>query len=515
VAEVSTDEKPFEQVVRARLAHACRTGVQSLVVATGAAGPARGSADQQRLGRRTVEERAAEGEEARTAAPLGGHAEVRRTDDVDPLVLLLGQAETRVPELVPIRHGRMLVSPFTFYRGAALIMAADLAGTPSSGLTTQLCGDAHLSNFGGYASAERRLVFDINDFDETFPGPFEWDVKRLAASFVVAGRDNGFTAKQSRKITLAAVEGYRRAMQDFASRPVLEVWYQHLDLEKTVTELAEQLEDATGKRRKQVKRARKAMAKAYTRNSMQALAKLTGTVDGQRRIISDPPLITRLDDMVDLDRDEVLERLTTLVADYRDSLPPERQRLLDHFRLVDVAHKVVGVGSVGTRAWVMLLQGAVEGEVLLLQAKQAQRSVLAEYLPGPGYENQGERVVIGQRLMQASSDIFLGWLRATPMSGGEVDYFLRQLRDWKVSAEIGEMTHVGMTTYARLCGWTLARAHARGGDRVAIASYLGESDTFDQALADFAETYADQNERDHASMTAAVDAGRIEALTGL
>jgi uncharacterized protein (DUF2252 family) len=484
-------------------------------VGNGAGGPSPGDADRVSLGRRTFEERVAQGKGARTAAPLEGHAEVCRADDVDPLALVLGQAETRVPELVPIRHGRMLVSPFTFYRGAALIMAADLAGTPSSGLTTQLCGDAHLANFGGYASAERRLVFDINDFDETFPGPFEWDVKRLAASFVVAGRDNGFKAKQSRKVTLAAVEGYRRAMLEFAGQPVLEVWYQHLDLEKTVAELSEELADATGKRKKQVKRARKAMAKAYTRNSMQALAKLTETVDGHRRILSDPPLITRLDDMVDLDREDVLERLTTLVADYRESLPPERQRLLDHFRLVDVAHKVVGVGSVGTRAWVMLLQGAVSGEVLLLQAKQAQRSVLADYLPDAGYEHQGERVVTGQRIMQASSDIFLGWLRATPLSGGETDYYLRQLRDWKVSAEIGEMTHVGLTTYARLCGWTLARAHARGGDRVAIASYLGESDTFDQALADFAESYADQNERDHAAMAAAVDAGRIEALAGL
>ncbi|MGW4930442.1 DUF2252 domain-containing protein [Agromyces sp. NPDC004153] len=481
-------------------------------------------------GRMSDRDRAARGKAARATTPLGAHADFRRSDEVDPIALLLGQAETRVQELVPIRHGRMLVSPFTFYRGAALVMAADLAGTSTSGLETQLCGDAHLSNFGGYASPERRLVFDINDFDETFPGPFEWDVKRLAASFVVAGRDNGFTAKQSRTVTRAAVESYRIAIRTFATQPILTVWYAHLEIEDAIDRFAASLSDRERKGHKAaVKDAQKALAKAHTRDSLQALDKLTTVIDGQPRIVSTPPLITRLDDMTGLDTDDLLQRLTTLIADYRDTLTADRRRLFDHFELVDVAHKVVGVGSVGTRAWVLLFQGGVEGEVLLLQAKQAQRSVLADFVPDlgaaspapmdpadpRGHAHEGRRVVIGQRLMQASSDIFLGWLRATPTGQGEQDYYLRQLRDWKVSAEIEQLTPSSMETYARLCGWTLARAHARAGDRVAIAAYLGKSDRFDRAIGDFAETYADQNERDHASLVAAVDSGRVQAQSGL
>lgn len=485
--------------------------------------------DAKPLGRQSAEERAARGKAARASTPLEAHAEFRRADDVDPVELLLGQAETRLPELVPIRHGRMLVSPFTFYRGAALIMAADLAGTPSSALGTQLCGDAHLSNFGGYASPERRLVFDINDFDETYPGPFEWDVKRLAASFAVAGRDNGFTTKECRKATVTAVETYRTAIRTFATQPILTVWYAHLDIEETITRFEAALTERERKeRRMALKGTRKALAKARTRDSLQALDKLTTIVDGRRRIISDPPLITRLDDMTGLDTDDVLQRLTIMIADYRDTLAVDRRRLLDHYALVDIAHKVVGVGSVGTRAWVLLLLGGAEGEVLLLQAKEAQRSVLAGYSPtitsgGAGDETpdptrdvyEGERVVTGQRLMQASSDIFLGWLRTTPLGGGKADYYLRQLRDWKVSAEIEHLTPTSMETYARLCGWTLARAHARAGDRIAIGAYLGKSDRFDQAVADFAETYADQNERDHATLAAAVKAGKVQAQFGV
>ena len=481
------------------------------------------------LGLQSAEERAARGKSARAAVPLEAHAEFRRADGVDPVGLLLGQAKTRLPELVPIRHGRMLVSPFTFYRGAALIMAADLAGTPTSPFGTQLCGDAHLSNFGGYASPERQLVFDINDFDETYPGPFEWDVKRLAASFAVAGRDNGFTTKETRTATLSAVETYRTAMRTFATQPILTVWYAHLDIEKTMTRFEATLTDRERKeRRTALKDTRKAIAKARTRDSLHALDKLTTIVDGRRRIISDPPLITRLDDMTGLDTDEVLQRLTTMMAGYRDTLAADRRRLLDHYALVDIAHKVVGVGSVGTRAWVLLLHGGAEGEVLLLQAKEAQRSVLADFAPpiasggtrddtaGPTQEvYEGERVVTGQRLMQASSDIFLGWLRTTPVGGGKADYYLRQLRDWKVSAEIDQFTPTRMETYARMCGWTLARAHARAGDRIAIGAYLGKSDRFAQAVADFAETYADQNERDHAALAAAVEAGRVQAQFGV
>jgi uncharacterized protein (DUF2252 family) len=481
------------------------------------------------LGRQSAPERAALGKAARKEAPLEAHGEFHRRDDVDPVGLLLGQAETRVAELVPIRHGRMLVSPFTFYRGAALVMAADLASTPTSRLHTQLCGDAHLSNFGGYASPERRLVFDINDFDETFPGPFEWDVKRLAASLVVAARDKGLTPKQARAVTLAALETYRTTIREFATQSVLTVWYTHLDLADTLARFWASLTDAQRKQRKgALKDTNKALAKAYSRDSLQALDKLTTLTDGQRRITSDPPLITRLDEMTGMDVEEVLDRVDELFAAYRETLSPDRRRLLDHFSLVDVAHKVVGVGSVGTRAWVLLLQGGADGEVLLLQAKQAQRSVLADYVPatalreggadvaGSGRDiSDGERVVTGQRLMQASSDIFLGWLRSPLVEAGRGDYYLRQLRDWKVSAEIERFTPTSMTTYARLCAWSLARAHARGGDRIAIAAYLGKSDRFDRAVTDFAEAYADQTERDHAALAAAVDAGRVQARTGL
>jgi len=410
----------------------------------------------------------------------------------------------------------MLVSPFTFYRGAALVMAADLNTTPTSGLRTQLCGDAHLSNFGAYASPERQLVFDLNDFDETLPGPFEWDVKRLAASFVVAGRDNGFTKKQYRKAALAAVASYRTAMRSFAAQPILSVWYAHLKIEDAIAEYKAGLSARGLKRGKtRLKATEAALAKARTRDSLQAIGKLTTIVDGERRIISQPPLIERLDDMTDLDPDEVRGRLGTLIADYRDTLQSDRRVLLDHFTLADVAHKVVGVGSVGTRAWILLLEAGVEGEAVLLQAKQAGPSALAGYAGESEYSNDGERVVAGQHLMQASSDIFLGWLRARPTGERNQDYYLRQLRDWKLSVVIEEMIPPGMVLYAQLCGWTLARAHARSGDRIAIAAYLGKSAKFDNAIADFAEAYADQNERDHAALSAAVAAGRIEAQSGL
>ncbi len=456
------------------------------------------------------------GKAARAKAPLEAHAEFRPIPSRDPVALLLSQAETRVPELVPIRHGRMLVSPFTFYRGAALVMAADLYTTPTSGLRSQLCGDAHLSNFGAYASAERRLVFDINDFDETLPGPFEWDVKRLAASFVVAGRDNGFTKKQCRKITLTAVESYRTAMRAFATQTILAVWYAHLNIEDALTEYKSTLSARKLKEKMaSLKVAEALLAKAHTRDSLQAIEKLTIVTDGRRRIISDPPLVVPIDEMTGLDTDELLAQIRNLLASYRGTLQSDRRRLYDHFTLAGVAHKVVGVGSVGTRAWILMFEGRVDSETLLLQAKQAEASALADYAGELEYANQGERVVDGQRLMQATSDIFLGWLRAQSIGGRDEDYYLRQLRDWKVSAVIEEMRPRGMELYARLCGWTLARAHARSGDRIAIAAYLGKSTRFDNALADFAETYADQNERDHAALADAVAAGRVEAQSGM
>jgi uncharacterized protein (DUF2252 family) len=395
-------------------------------------------------------------------------------------------------------------------------MAADLHTTPTSNLRVQLCGDAHLSNFGAYASPERRLVFDLNDFDETLPGPFEWDVKRLAASLVVAGRDNGFTAKQSRRIALAAVETYRTAMRGFASQTILDVWYAHLNIEDAVAEYRATL---TGRKLKQdkadLKATEKLLAKAHTRDSLQAVGKLTTVTGGRRRIISDPPLIVPIDQVSGLDHEVALGRIRSLVGAYRGTLPPDRRHLLDHFTLADVAHKVVGVGSVGTRAWILLLEGGVEAEALLLQAKQAEASALADYAGASEYANQGERVVVGQRLMQATSDIFLGWIRVQSPQDGQEDYYLRQLRDWKLSAETELMRPESMEVYARLCGWTLARAHARSGDRVAISAYLGGSAKFDNAIADFAETYADQNERDHGALQAAVASGHVQAQSGM
>jgi uncharacterized protein (DUF2252 family) len=454
-------------------------------------------------------DRVARGKDARAVAPLESHGEFRPGDARDPVGLLLGQAASRVPELVPVRHGRMLVSAFTFYRGAALPMAADLATTPASGLRVQLCGDAHLSNFGAFASPERNLVFDVNDFDETLPGPFEWDVKRLAASLAVAGRDNGFPAKARRKIALAAAESYRTAMRAFAQQPLLEVWYAHLDIEPALSQFRAQMDT------KRYKLAEKLLAKAHTSDSMKAVGKLTAMVDGQRRIISDPPLIVPIEQVfAGVQADAIYQLIHAVLGKYRRTLQSDRRHLLEQFTLVQVARKVVGVGSVGTRAWIVLMDAGDGVEPLFLQAKEAQPSVLAGYAGRSQYTNQGERVVAGQHLMQAQSDIFLGWARVpNPVDGVDRDFYVRQLRDWKLSAPIEAMIPAGMEIYARLCGWTLARAHARSGDRIALAAYLGGSAKFDQAIADFAETYADQNERDYAALQAAVKDGKAEATT--
>jgi uncharacterized protein (DUF2252 family) len=470
-------------------------------------GPAR--AAPQRLSRA---DRAAQGKDARVAAPLEAHAEFRPGRSRDPVGLLLGQAQSRVPELVPVRHGRMLVSPFTFYRGAALPMAADLASTPASGLRVQLCGDAHLSNFGAFASPERRLVFDVNDFDETLPGPFEWDVKRLAASLEVAGRDNGYPAKARRKIALAAAEGYRTAMRGFAQQPFLDVWYAHLDIESVLAEFRSQIRSQI--KAKKLEATQALMAKAHTRDSTQALGKLTTITGGQRRIISDPPMIVAVEEVfADVQAAALYEQLRAVLGKYRRTLQSDRRHLVEQFTLVQAARKVVGVGSVGTRAWVLLMDACDGIEPLFLQAKEAQPSVLADYCGRSRYNNQGERVVAGQHLMQAQSDIFLGWTRVTGPDGIDRDYYIRQLRDWKFSMPIEQMIPAGMTVYARLCGWTLARGHACSGDRIALAAYLGGSAKFDQAIAGFAETYADQNERDYAALQNAVKDGKAEATT--
>jgi uncharacterized protein (DUF2252 family) len=479
-------------------------------------------ADEQakRAGRPSPKERIGRGKAARAKVPLEAHADFRPAPSRDPVALLMRQAETRVPELVPIRHGRMLVSPFAFYRGAAIVMAGDLATTSTPGLRTQLCGDAHLSNFGAYASAERRLVFDINDFDETLPGPFEWDVKRLAASFVVAGREAGFRRKDCRRIALTAVESYRTAMLEFAGLPILTIWHAHVDVENVVTQFRSGLKENERKRsRARFEGADAVVAKAYTRDSLHAVGKLVTAVDGRRQIINAPPLIVPIGELSryasHVDPIALRSMIVGLLGKYRDTLQSDRRFLLDHFRLTDVAHKVVGVGSVGTMAWILLLESGLDDDALLLQAKQAQESVLASYLGASEHANQGKRVVAGQRLMQATSDIFLGWVHAPTLRGPDADFCIRQLRDWKTSAVLDQMDAVAFTRYARLCGWTLARAHARSGDRLAIAAYLGKSNRFDNAIADFAETYAQQNERDHAALAAAVALGAVEARPGV
>jgi len=470
--------------------------------------PGQGPARVKQAGQLSRADRVARGKDARAVAPLESHAEFTPDGSRDPVGLLLEQAKSRVPELVPVRHGRMLVSPFTYYRGAALPMAADLCTTPASGLGVQLCGDAHLSNFGAFASPERRLVFDINDFDETLPGPFEWDVKRLAASLAVAGRDNGFSRKDRRRVVLAGAESYRTAMRTFAQQHFIDVWYAHLDIEDAIGQFRSQL------KAKGYKLTEKLMAKAHTRDSMQALGKLTTMVDGRRRIISDPPLIEPVEEVfADLQADAIYELIGAVLGKYRRTLQSDRRLLLEYFSLVQVARKVVGVGSVGTRAWIVLMEGADGTEPLFLQAKEAQPSVLVGWCGRSQYANQGERVVAGQHLMQAESDIFLGWTRVAAPDGVTRDFYVRQLRDWKLSLPIEQALPPGLKVYARLCGWTLARAHARSGDRIALAAYLGGSAKFDQAIAEFAETYADQNERDYAALQAAVKDGRAEATT--
>ena len=460
----------------------------------------------------TVAEREARGKAARKEVPRSSHALYEPpAGRADPVKLLERQAKTRVPELVPIRYGRMLVSPFTFYRGAALIMAADLAGTPRSGLTVQCCGDAHLSNFGVFASPERRLVFDINDFDETLPGPWEWDVKRLAASVLIAAQYNGYPAKDQDQVVLHTVAAYRSAMAEFAAMKNLEVWYANLDAAAAIAELGPQLAS------KQVTRTEKALAKARTRDSMSAFSKLTVAVDGQARIRAEPPLIVPMADLAEgRKREEMFEALHELLLSYRATLQHDRRVLLEQYELVDFARKVVGVGSVGTRAWIGLLLGRDGQDPLFLQMKEAEASVLEGFLGPSEFENHGERVVTGQHLMQAQSDIFLGWVHVeSGLDEQERDFYGRQLKDWKGSAEVEQMVPSGMAIYGRLCGWTLARAHACSGDRVAIASYLGKGSSFDRAIVEFAHAYAQQNERDYRALVQAVDSGRITAESGL
>ena len=461
----------------------------------------------------SIDERKAQGRHARAHAALSVHKGWVPVDDrADPIALLEEQNATREADLVPVRHGRMMVSPFTFYRGAAKVMAHDLKDTPRAGLTVQLCGDAHLSNFGVYASPERALLFDLNDFDETLPGPFEYDVKRMAASFTIAARNNGFSKTDERTATLASVTAYRSAMGDFSTMRTMDIWYARLsedELLRAINAAARAVKGPEGKRL--AKTAAKSTQKAHTRDSLQALSKLAESVDGQYRIVSQPPIVVPLRDLAEqrgMSADDIERAIHDQFRSYRATLQDDRRHLLERFQVVDVARKVVGVGSVGTRAFIVLLEGRDQQDPLFLQVKEATASVLEDHLPKSRYRQPGERVVQGQRMMQAASDIYLGWTK-----GVDANRYLywRQLRDMKGSAVVEAMVPAGLTFYARLCGRTLARAHARSGDPIAIAAYLGKKDGFDEAITDFAERYADQNERDYQAFCEAVTSGRLEA----
>src|SRR5215469_10087782 len=496
----------------------------------------------------SVGERESRGRQARDRTPLSCHSGWRpAADRPDPVALLEEQNLTRVPGLVPVRHGRMMVSAFTFYRGAAAIMAADLAGTPVAGLGAQLCGDAHLSNFGAFASPERKLVFDLNDFDETLPGPFEYDVKRMAASFTIAARNNGFSPADARAATLESVRAYREAMASFAQMGTMDVWYAHLDEDELRTSIRNAVagtakgdraakktkkkqqgkqqkvpnrEEQAAREKQKVaqraqRRAAKTLDKAHSRDSLQALSKLGELVDGRYRIISQPPIVIPARDLAatyGMSPDELARVIHEQFRAYRATLQDDRRKLLERFQVVDMARKVVGVGSVGTQAFIVLLQGRDAQDPLFLQVKQATASVLEAYLGKSRYRQPGQRVVQGQRMMQAASDIYLGW---TTGDRANRHFYWRQLRDMKGSALVEQMRPVGLTFYARVCGWTLARAHARSGDPIAIASYLGTSDEFDNAITGFAARYADQNERDYTEFVKAIRSGRLQAVEGV
>ncbi len=464
----------------------------------------------------TVDQRVARGRAARTEAPRSAHGRwAPAPDRPDPVALLEEQAASRVPMLVPIRHGRMLVSPFTFYRGAALIMASDLARTPVSGITVQLCGDAHLSNFGLFGTPERQMLFDINDFDETLPGPWEWDVKRLAASFEIMGRDRGFSAGDRRAIVMAGVAEYRDRIRQAAGMGALEAWYDHLEV-GTLLQLVRQQVRVKRVTKADARALKRDVTKAYTRDNTRVLTKRAAEVDGELRIVADPPLIIPIEDLIEpgSEWEDPVPLIKELLSAYRRTLGTHRHPL-EEYRYVHTAYKMVGVGSVGTRCYIMLMLGRDNNDPLFLQTKEAQASVLERFLGKSTYRHHGQRVVAGQRLMQAASDIFLGWIRITGLDGVTRDYYVRQFHDWKGSADVDSLLVPGAALYARLCGATLARAHARWGDRVAIGAYLGKGDAFDRAIADFSAAYADQNEQDYEAFVAAVKSGRLTAQMGV
>lgn len=492
----------------------------------------------------SLADRHAKGADATSNIPPSSHAGwVPATDRPDPVGLLEKQNQTREPDLVPVRHGRMVVSPFTFYRGAARIMSADLAGTPTAGLDVQLCGDAHLSNFGAFASPERQLLFDLNDFDETLPGPFEWDVKRMAASFTIAARNNGLTTQEGTSITSRSVRAYREAMAEFAQMGTMDLWYTHLSEDDLRAAIARVTPTGHGKKDGKsnkhekgkagkgshngggkaahaelaaaAKQGEKTLRKAHTRDSLQALSKLGELVDGRYRIVSQPPVVVPARDLAaawGLTPEEIETAVHHQFREYRATLQDDRRHLLERFEIIDMARKVVGVGSVGTRAFIVLLQGRDPQDPLFLQVKEATRSVLEDHLPKSRYRNPGERVVQGQRMMQAASDIYLGWTKGVQE---DRHYYWRQLRDMKASALVDTMSAAALELYSGLCGWTLARAHARSGDPVAIADYLGPDDAFDRSITDFSQRYADQNDLDYQALVTAIRTGRVPAVEGV
>jgi uncharacterized protein (DUF2252 family) len=453
----------------------------------------------------TVAERVRRGRDARTLASRSSLAALELQPDRDPISILEAQAATRVEELLPIRYGRMLASPFAFYRGGAAIMANDLALSPRTGLRVQLVGDAHLANFGGFASPERTLVFDINDFDETTRGPFEWDVKRLTASVEIAGRAAGLLEGECQAAVLHTVRSYRLAMHEFAAMRNVDVWYARADVDSIAAQLQ------SSRERRDVERD---AAHARMNSTAHDLAHMTRLVGGQPKFVAKPPLIVPVEDLLEGHPDREAH-LRAIFRRYRQSLPPDRRRLLEGFRYADFARKVVGVGSVGTRSWMMLLLGRDDSDALILQLKEAGPSVLEPFLGDSEYSNGAERVVQGQRLAQAASDIFLGLTRVEDEQQHARDFYVRQLRDWKMSIDVQGISGHGLSTYAHWCAWSLARAHARSGDRVAIAAYLGNGDAFDRAIAEFAVAYADLNDRDHAALAAAVSSGRLTAIEGV
>lgn len=475
----------------------------------------RSTIPRSRRGHLSAEERMARGQAARSKSPRSAHGRWVAVDRADPIELLEQQAATRVAELLPIRYGRMAVSPFTFFRGGALIMASDLAVTPASGMAVQLCGDAHLSNFGLFGSPEREMLFDINDFDETLPGPWEWDVKRLCASFEILGREHGFSSADRRAVVLAGVKEYRDRMSRAAGLPTLRAWYDHLEAGHLL-ELVQHQVRVKRIAKKEARSAERSVSEAYTHDSTRVLSKHTSTVDGELRIVADPPVIVPIEDLVapGSEWEDPAPLIQKMLASYRRTLGHQGHPL-EEFSYVHAARKIVGVGSVGTRCYILLLVGRDHNDPLFLQGKEAQASVLERFLGKSRYRQHGERVVAGQRMMQAATDIFLGWQRIRDLDGVTRDYYIRQFQDWKGSLDTTDIVPSGAAAYARLCGATLAQGHARSGDRIAIASYLGKSDAFDRAIADFSAGYADQNERDYEVFLKAVNSGRLAAVMGV